>query len=204
MRNRQRTVLGLALFVPVAAVLLSLFACLPAPVGDPEKSTVDAKLTGAWIGASEKSDDRWIALLRPWDRHTWYLVYLNTKKDGEGKGAGHMHFKAWLTRLGGATFITAEPLETLDYAFPPAAGEKAEKHWIVGRVDIKDDALTFRLIDLNSWIVKDLKTREKLEDAIKAQVDNKELYGDITTFQRITADKANLVNDALKLHGFMD
>jgi hypothetical protein len=195
MTPRTRTTLGLALFAPLAAILLTTLACLPAPVGDPDQSTIDAKLTGAWQAKDGPNDDVILALIRPWDKHTYYLQYMvNEKKDGKDNW-NVLHHKAWLTKIGDATFITAEPLDLLDYAF---AVDDPKKYWVVGRVEIKNNAVTFRMIKEDSWIVKELKTREKLEAAIKAQVDNDELYSDAKTFKKLTKEDANIVEDALK------
>jgi hypothetical protein len=199
MTNRQRTILGVVLFVPVAAVLATMFACLPAPVGDPEKSSMDEKLSGVWLANAEKDQEKPIIVLRPWDEHTYYLVFLNGKK-GEAADKA-MHFKAWLTKLGNATFLTAESVDSLEFAFPPGPGEESGTQWIVGRVEQKGDTVTFRMVNEKSWIVKDLKTREKLEAAMAAQVDNKDLYNEAQTFQRVTKDKLGTVKDVLNESG---
>src|SRR4051812_33856052 len=98
MNARTRTTLGILLFVPLSVVLLASYACLPAPVGEPEKSAVDAKLTGAWQAVKKEGEDAdsRIALMRPWDAHTYYLQYMATEK-GKDK-TSVMHFKAWLTK----------------------------------------------------------------------------------------------------------
>jgi hypothetical protein len=93
-------------------------------------------------------------------------------------------------------------MDSLEYAFPPGPDEKNEQQWVVGRVEQKGDTVTFRMVNEKSWIVKDLKTREKLEEAIKAQVDNNELYNEAQKFERVPKDKMKMVEDALKDSGF--
>jgi hypothetical protein len=195
MSNRQRTILGVVLFIPMAAMLVTMFACLPAPVGDPEKSAVDEKLSGVWLGDSKKDDEKPIIVLRPWDKHTYYLVFTSGKK-GDGKDKP-MHYKAWLTTLGGATFLTAEPLDSLEFAYPPAAGEKSEMQWVVGRVEQKGDTVIYRMINEKSWIVKDLNTREKIEAAIAARVETKEVYEVAVTFEGVSKGQLGGLKEAL-------
>jgi hypothetical protein len=200
--NRARTLGGIALFIPLAAVLLVTFACLPAPIGDPDTSKVDEAFTGAWElvsqgkNAAPAGDATSVALLRPWDKHTYFLTYMSIgKNDDKCPKIEQAHFKTWLTTLGDATFVVAEPADNIDYAFPD---EKAEHVWIVGKVVLKDDTITFRLVKDDSAIMKDLKTHDQIEGAIKANVNNDELYGDAMKFKKMGKDQAKTVEDALK------
>jgi len=131
MKSSTRTWLGVALFVPLAAVLLATFACLPAPVGDPETSKVDESLVGAWQAAQKDPSDEVItAVMQPWDAKTYYLSYYSLKKKDGAEEKSMMHFKAWVTTLGTATFLTAQPLDDMSFA----VGEKNDKpFWVVMR-----------------------------------------------------------------------
>src|SRR3954467_7008207 len=106
MKPSTRTTLAVVLFLPLAAAILFTFACLPAPVGDPDKSKIDDKLTGAWI--NHDKDETVLAILRPYDQHTWFLRYLATKPNDTKVNA--LSYKAWLTTLADHTFITCETL----------------------------------------------------------------------------------------------
>src|ERR1700742_4690277 len=110
MKSANRTWLGVALAVPLAVVLLAIFACLPAPVGDPEKSAVDPQLTGAWKATAKDSQKNLAyVLLQPWDQRTYFMEYITTNTS-DGKDEHElMHFKAWLTNIAGSTFITCQP-----------------------------------------------------------------------------------------------
>jgi len=202
MKSSRRSALALLLSIPLAALLLTTYACLPAPVGDPEQSKIDDKLVGAWQSEPDKDGSSWVALLRPWDKRTYYLTFLNAGKKDDA--TGHMHLKAWLTKIGDATFLTAEALDDLDFAFPKQKDDAAknDKTWIVGRVDLKDDTLTFRRVNEKSWIVKDLTTRDKIEAAIKAQVDNNELYAEAQVYKRIPRENAAQLDELLKKNKF--
>jgi hypothetical protein len=59
------------------------------------------------------------------------------------------------------------------------------------------------MINEKSSLVKDMGTREKLEAAIAAQVDNNDLYNEPITFQRVTKDQLEGLKDALKDSGIM-
>jgi len=70
MTPRQRSLTGAALAVLTLPAVLGILACLPVPIGDPEKSRVDADLNGLWL----KWDDGPGAMaFEPWDRRTWLV-----------------------------------------------------------------------------------------------------------------------------------
>ncbi|MGN6369697.1 MAG: hypothetical protein ACTHN5_15670 [Phycisphaerae bacterium] len=203
--GRHRTVLGIVLFVPLAALLLLMFACLPAPVGDPASSKVDSALSGAWK-ATDPDGKTVLALVRPWDEHTYYVEYMaQSKKDGKEEN-GVLHFKAWLTPLGGATFITLEPLDRLDYV---SKDEDDKAWWMTAKIDLKPGTLSFRPINPDSSLVKELDTRQKLEEVIKNNVDREDLYSPEMQFQKLASDgklsdsEKQLIKDALEVFHVM-
>ncbi|HUO08120.1 MAG TPA: hypothetical protein VM008_07470 [Phycisphaerae bacterium] len=198
---KQRTLLGVILFVPLAALLLVMFACLPAPVGDPATSKVDPALAGAWTATDDEGKGL-LVLVRPWDTHTYYVEYMwQSKKEGK-EDNGVIHLKAWLTTLGGSTFMTFEPLDRLDYV---SKDEGSKAWWLVMRLDVQPDAIKVRPINQDSPLVKDLDTREKLEQAIAKNASNDELYGKELTFQKIAASgkatdaEMQLIKEALEV-----
>jgi hypothetical protein len=180
-------------FAAMALTLGILFGCLPAPVGDPEKSKVDDKMVGAWRYTDAATGDTTIALLRAWDARTYHLTTINQK--AADKTTEKRHYKGWLTKIGEATFFTMESLDNANFAFPDP---QKKSFWIVGRVTLKDDVITFRPVAEDSWILKDLATREKLEAAITAQLDNNGLYKREQDFKRIKKEEAAAVEEALK------
>ena len=191
MKASTRTWVAVGLFVPLAVVLLATFACLPAPVGDPETSKVDEGLVGAWQTTPKDANDEVItAVMEPWDAKTYLLTYYSVGKKDGAEEKKMMHFKAWVTTIGGAEFVTAQPLD--DMAF--TRGEKPEKQfWVVMRVDKKPDSLEMRLMTPDSELLKGKETREQIEAVIKANMDKKELYGDTIPFKKLGKDdKGNL------------
>ena len=110
MKTNPRTLLAIALFVPFAAILLTFFACLPVPIGNPETSKIDEPLSGIYLLQPSKPDDKTVtlAILRPWDSKTYLLQYFT---EDEKK---HLTFKCWLTAIAGKTFITCQPMDDVE------------------------------------------------------------------------------------------
>jgi hypothetical protein len=198
MTPARRTLLGVALFVPLAAVLLTMFACLPVPVGDAATAKLDDKLTGAWkLVPSDPADKDTVtvAVLRPLDEHTWFLQYINSeKKDGADK-ISTAHYRAWLTPIGGVTFITCEALDDSAFLTP---GKDSDRYYFVAKVEAKDDTVTLKPLKDDFAPLKDVKDRAKAEEAIKANVDNQDMYGDAMVFKKLTKDEVTLVEELLK------
>ena len=196
MKPSTRTWLSVALFVPLAAILLATFACLPAPVGDPEKSKVDPALTGIYRATPSDPADKTseLAFLRPWDGNTYYLQYVTTGTR-DGKDVRQMqHFKAWLTTFAGKTFLTAEPLDDLQYAIPE---EGHKPVWVVLRLDKVEGGLEVRLVTPDSEFIKGLTTREQLEKAIADHVTEQALYGNTIVFKKLGKNDQAVIDEAL-------
>ena len=190
----HRTRLGVMLAIPLGMLLLFMSACLPAPVGDPEKSTVDPALNGAWTG--EDATNKVLVLIRPWDTHTYFLQYFSVDKKPGGTDNGQINCKSWLTTLGGKTFIVSEPLQTYEYV--PGAGAKPDRYWIVGKVERDHNAMTFRMINPDSEFVKGLTTREQLESAITANAGKDDLFNAPMVFKKVDKENAAILDDTLK------
>lgn len=71
MKPIHRTLAGLALAAILLPILIGTLACLPVPIGNPEKSRVDPELSGVWFDVFEET--LWV--IQPYDRRT-YLVTL--------------------------------------------------------------------------------------------------------------------------------
>ena len=68
MKPRNRSLTGAMIAVFVLPVFAGLLACLPVPIGDPEKSRIDPELSGMWVSIW---DDQFVSLFEPYDRRTW-------------------------------------------------------------------------------------------------------------------------------------
>ena len=192
MKPISRSILGVALFIPLAALLLATFACLPVPVGDPEQAKIDDALVGGWRRMPTDAADKGmsVVLLRPWDTHTYLLQYVDveTKEDKESRQMVPM--KAWLTTIGGATFLCAQPMDDLRYII----GDDGQKpYWVVIRLDKTAAGIDIRMVQPDSTFVKGLTKREEVEAAIKAHVNDDALYGNTTSFKKLTKDDVALL-----------
>ncbi len=192
MKSTSRTLLAVVLMVPPAIFLLSTFACLPTPVGDPERSKVDAALTGAYRAAD--AVETHLALLQPWDDKTYLLQYMFMKKGDAQEEIEIQHFKGWLTSIAGKTFITLQPMDDLTYA----VGDTGEKpFWVVFRLDKTSAGLQVRMVSEDSRFMKNLTTRKEIEDSIKTHVADDALYGDTIEFKRLGKGDQPFIEDVL-------
>ncbi len=177
MNPRHRTLLGILLFVPLAAIIFATFACLPAPIGDPDTANIDPALTGVYQHAPDPDGKQEaFAILSPWDAHTYYLTYIDIDRSQNPPSAEQSHYKAWLTTLGNATFICCQ---SVDQDF---SAEKEKPEWPALRLDKTPSGLTARLVDADSVFLKNAQTN----------VDQKTLSA---TLQTAISDHAN--DDAL-------
>ena len=189
MKPRQRSLTGLLLAVVLVPVIVGLIACLPVPLGDPEKSRIDAELGGAWL---RQSHDTILVLLEPWDKRSWLLTSYEfnfTKCAAEGvefdeedlpgyadivtefhalgtncvTGEFSEIYRAWHVDLGGKQFMTWEPKGVFDetHGFEP-------EFWIGLRLEKASvDELTFRVIDIESPLFENkgvVELLDKLDD----------------------------------------
>jgi hypothetical protein len=107
----RKWLLPLLLSLPLAAVVLFLGACLPVGAGDPETSKIDARLAGTWTEVNEDGSDGDVVVLLPFDGRAYVMrsVKVDRTKGGveiESEGL----YKAWLTTIAGATFLSVQPL----------------------------------------------------------------------------------------------
>jgi hypothetical protein len=197
MNAKRRSVLAILLFAPLAAILLATFACLPAPVGDPDKSKVDETISGIYsrqMPADPTDKTSEIAILRPWDGKTYLLQYLTGGiKDGTEQRQ-IQHFKAWLTTISDKTFITCEPMDNLSYAL---GDDGSKPFWVVLRLDKTDKGLEVRMVNPDSEFMKGLAKREDIEAAIKAHASDAGLYGDALNFKKQGKDDQALIDAML-------
>lgn len=201
MKSSTRTWLGLALFLPLAAVLLATFACLPAPVGDPEASKIDSSLVAAWQGVPQNPEDKDITLMlvQPWDARTYLLRFLAQETE-DGKPAYKYHaYKAWLTTFGNATYLTAEPLD--DLRFGPASSPEDKKLWMVFRLDKDATTIKLRMVKGDSDLMKEKTTRAEIEAVLKANPDNDTLFAESLSFKKLPKDDQLKLAETLKKFG---
>lgn len=139
MKANIRSICGATLMLAIIPMLAGLLACMPVPIGDPERSRIDPKMSGWWV--LEEDGGAVLCVLRPYDKRTWMVISVDVGKgdaaaferpeittggdllavlrrhevgqDGIVGGAPAI-YKAWLTRLGGRRFMTWEPVGMID------------------------------------------------------------------------------------------
>jgi len=186
------------LIIPIFAGLL---ACMPVPIGDPERSRIDSDLTGVWavLGSGETFDEFGFYVFEPYDKRTWLVSgagmiegddsdfpnYDMTSYEGfvelaaaESIDEGHVSiekiqvYKAWSKKLGGELFMTWEPKMMLD------EGVAEPEVWFTYRI-IRNGRDEFEMQSVNSEsdLFDDVKeTRRAYEKVVRRNADNPELY----------------------------
>lgn len=215
MNSIYRRLGGLAIALLMIPVLIGLLACLPVPIGDPERSRIDADISGVWIVPGDNIIN--VYLFEPYDKRTWYVEgvasYGRLSDDAGDDGdityealiaeIGEQEprsvdqerpvtFKAWLTRLGKNKFMTWQPL-----GFVLMEDDPDEMFWYGFRI-IKHapDRFELRMIDSESELFEDVEeTRRAYEKVIRKSADNLELYDGVLTFYKLSDQDLLRLND---------
>ena len=169
MTPKIRSFSGAALMLVIIPMFAGLLACMPVPVGDPERSRIDPGLNGTW---ALESDDEvgGIYQFLPWDKRSWLMVGAEIETGGEFEGelpdlesvtdlvalledvpvgddgitsSSAILYKAWLTKIGGEKIMTWEltGLGNDEGRLPP-------DYWLVFKVE-KINADRYHLYMLN-------------------------------------------------------
>jgi hypothetical protein len=179
--------------------IVGLLACMPVPIGDPERSRIDPEISGVWMFPSD--DQPAFYAFEPYDKRTWLLSIVpiergkeadldnyklskdvdldrlieieSVGKDGATATSVSL-YKVWRTKLGGEWFMTLEPKADFENeSFSPEI-------WFVfgmGRPD--ENELTLRMV--GGDLFKDVEeTRRAFERVIKKNARNEELYDEET------------------------
>jgi hypothetical protein len=169
MTPKIRSFSGAALMLVIIPIIAGLLACMPVPIGDPERSRIDPDLNGVWLLAD--GDDLEIYQFLPWDKRSWLLlgteIEAGEELDGElpqietpedyaaalenlsiGKNGitarSVVIYKVWLAKLGGETFMTWEMT-----GFGTEKGRIPPEYWFVFKLE-KVSADEYRLFMLNA------------------------------------------------------
>lgn len=225
MNSRNRSVLGALIALLLVPVIMGILACLPVPIGDPERSRIEPYFSGLWIVSF--SGDLQVANFEPYDARTWLLATVGIERTDECPGdpsetrpdsyatfiaavekngrdcyEGQVAqlYKVWLSELGGQWFMTWE-LRGL----PPLKEDKQDElYWFVSRVE-KVDAGNLKL-----WVIDEgfegfeevEEARQAYETVVQENVGNDEMYlDDPWVFQRVQHDHEDLlegiINDVI-------
>lgn len=197
MNPNIRSLSGAVLMLIIIPIVAGLLACMPVPVGDPERSRIDAELSGVWA-VTEEGKDGGHYLFRAYDKRTWLVVGIEAGKPGTAQV-----YKAWVTRLGGEQFLTWE----LAGGFKEDGSIQSE-YWYVFRVE-KDGAnrLKLHMLDYDFDGFRDLPDpdgydgdyakdlRRSFERVIRKNVDDPDMYSDAVAMRRLADDELAEASD---------
>ncbi len=223
--KHRRSLGGLLMALIMAPFVVSVLACLEAPIGNPSTSKVDPKLSGVWFG--KHNGEPSLLVLQPYDKRTyligWFVAETDEgekqgekqgeelKKDVDPKGGrekleeiefkGQMISKGWLTTIGGEQFMCWEPMFQLD----KKKGMKP-KMWYGWLVKLKKNKLSLSLIEAagetTKEIEKNLAKATKAGDFAERVADaDAENGGDIMRLEKIDKSKYDEVAEALEKMG---
>ena len=83
--KHRRSLGGLLMALIMAPFVISVLACLEAPIGNPETSKVDPKLSGVWFG--KYNGEPALLVLQPYDKRTYLVGWFRAEPDeGEKQG----------------------------------------------------------------------------------------------------------------------
>lgn len=236
MTPKRRSASGAVLMLVIIPMFAGLLACMPVPIGNPEKSRIDPALSGIWLLAGDDSiDGSGFYLLQPYDKRTWLMIGVGIEDGAEADfsdveiettedvfallrktpigDAGIVTtgeivlYKAWLTKLGGVTFMTWELHGGVD-----ASGSLRPEYWFnwkierVGndRIDLYlccetgEGAVLGDLPDPGTDVTgKELdKARRAWERALRKHAKNPDIYADeVSTLVRVPEDLVDKVSD---------
>ena len=228
MTPKSRSLSGAMLALVLIPIFAGLLACMPVPIGDPERSRIDPELTGVWavLSSGEYTDEPGFYVFEPYDKRTW-LVSGAGLEEGDDSDlskydltsyAGFVElvadddqiyideiavYKAWLKKLGGEVFMTWEPKIVID------DGIAEPDVWLVYRI-IKDgpDTIRMQMVNAESDLFDGVKeTRRAYERVISKNASNPELYGnskdeviqDFATLARVKESEMDFFEDLLQL-----
>ncbi len=169
MRPNIRSASGIVMMLAIIPIFAGLLACMPVPIGNPEKSRIDPQISGVWL-ITEDEDFEGMYLFQPYDKRTWLVVGISIEEGLNYAGepidigtaedaikaledhavgndgitaSGAVLYKAWLTKLGGKVFMTWEPVGGMN-----SDGTHVTEFWFVWRVEKRNpDTLGFYMVN---------------------------------------------------------
>jgi hypothetical protein len=121
--------------------MLGMIGCLEIPLGDPETSKVDEQYIGLWLNNGTPNDESELLAVLPYDSRTLLISDMKfVKTDAGYQSRGQTTMKAWLTKIGDTTFITAEPKD------PKSLVESADKAYFVAKISRVGEQVTVQQV----------------------------------------------------------
>ena len=217
MKPRTRSATGAVLMLAIIPAIIGLLACMPVPIGDPERSRVDPDITGVWSYV-EGSEIAFYAF-DAYDKRTWLLTGVGLEEGESADFSGYdiessqdlgqllenetvgeegatasevVLYKAWRTKLGGEWFMTWEGL------FPHAEEEFVPEYWYVFRIQKTDEnTLDLYMVDGEDDRFEEVKkTRRAYERVLKKNARDPDLFADEPLrFSRVSPEHLGFVEE---------
>ncbi len=195
---------GIVLALIMIPAFIGLLACMPVPIGDPERSKIDDDLTGVWISVMD--DEATLLIYEQYDKRTWLVrqYEIGGRYDKPATELSYAEvmavvdtedldkesfevYKAWRTKLGKHWFVVWEVMGEI-----PGYGSESgdEKFWYVWRIEKLDaDRIRMYMVDPDYDGFEDIegfdpdeedrnvrKVRRAAEKVIKRNIDDPDLY----------------------------
>lgn len=218
--KKLRSLSGFLAAVMLLPLLLGVLACIPVPVGDPEKSRIDPALSGVWLTAVDEEVP--LMVLDPYDKRTWLVSWftlenessIETAQDESSDAAKQTQsesviellrqerlkikkfalYKGWLTLIEEERFLTLEPK-----FFEPGTTPEA---WYVFWVRLDDEhQLHLAFLGGNVGLDK-VETSAQAEEIIRLNLDNSEMFDDPWVYQKVSEDDLEIVHEFIEELGF--
>ena len=213
MKPTTRSISGAVVMLAIIPAIIGILACMPVPIGDPERSRIDPAISGVWVSLEESA----FYAFEPYDKRTWLLTgisleegddadlsdyelesYADLERLIENESVGDdgatatelTMYKVWRTKLGGEWFMTWEPKGFFGNE------DFAPEVWFAFRID-RPDADTLDLYMVNDTLFKGVaETRRAYERVIKKNAKNDELTLDEPTrFRRVKPEHLEFFGD---------
>jgi hypothetical protein len=223
--------MGALLTLAMLPALVVVMGCLglQVPIGNPEKSSIDPKLTGIWWASTGA-----ILLLDPYDRRTWIGTIISLETNEKAKiddlpetlegldkenlskviaealeasylePTGVFFWKVWLTNVQYKEFMTWKPwlLYSAYNAEQPDETEKVMFYLPMGVKRESRDKFSLVNIDADFNDLDKVKSRYDAERIIRLNINNPELFEtEHTVYQRLNIDIYEPVSAILEEFG---
>ena len=170
MRSATRSTTGAVLMLAIAPFVVVLLACMPVPIGNPERSRVDPAISGVWLATSD--GDEVLYAFEPWDKRTWIVTGVSVEEGDEDVPI--VVYKVWRSKHGGERFMTWEP--RINYGNE----EFQPEMWIVFREQREGDGrMSLHMVNGDDDVFDGLdETRRAYEKVLRKNARNPDIYVD--------------------------
>jgi hypothetical protein len=183
MKPSTRSITGVLLMLAIIPIFAGLLACMPVPIGNPERSRIDPDFSGLWAWEADDESGE-LYLFQPYDKRTWLMIGVRVEEGPDYEGepidtdtaeatfralgshevgadgittSGTVLYKAWLTKLGGERFMTWEPVGGFD-----SDGSYLPDFWWVVRVEKRDrDHFDFYAVSSEHEAFEDVRASQE-------------------------------------------